>query len=111
LVCGGWDNSLLGVFISLVGRQKFPACGAREFARQGLDLLLLFSRPDGGFQAKIDKIPGWQGKREFGPARETGRGQGTARLAGDRLPGTGPNAGARAICSDAIGKLVHSCTI
>jgi hypothetical protein len=67
LVCGGWDNSLLGVFISLVGQQKFPACGAREFARQGLDSLDYFRGQTEDFRRKSTKFPAGREKGNLAP--------------------------------------------
>ena len=36
------DNSQFGVFNSLLGRRKFPACAARELAREGLICFTVF---------------------------------------------------------------------
>jgi hypothetical protein len=102
------DNSQFGVFNSLLGRREFPACAARELARKGLICCTVFA----GFVEKIDGIPGSTGKTgNLSPPGGTGRGQGAALLAGDTLPGAGPNAGARATCTYATGKLVHYCAM
>jgi len=36
------DNSQFGVFNSLLGRREFPACAARELAREGLICFTVF---------------------------------------------------------------------
>jgi hypothetical protein len=56
--CSGNLSSLVGRFISLPGRQKFPACCARELAHKGLICFTVFGR----FAEKIDEIRSAQGK-------------------------------------------------
>jgi hypothetical protein len=56
--CSGYLFSLVGRFISLPGRQKFPECAARELARKGLICFTVFGR----FSEKIAEIRGSQGK-------------------------------------------------